>query len=206
LVTVAGQAVHSAIFLLMRINFATLQLCYVVLIDWHDVFRKIRRLPPAEAPERPAILRSGSVLPSAVVGSLLVAASVLTGITHTGNGWPFSGYPEFAGTGPDTVQVVTFETLDRAGGPHAYSPEAALETWMEPERYRALTRSPFRPAAAGLVRARALALWDMFRRFASPPSDTVAVRFYQDTVVVDPDYTRNPVARELIMELSVDQR
>ena len=203
LVTVLGLAFHTAIYLLMQINFWTLQAAYVGLVDWHGLYRRFRPAathaiagPPrkAEVPARP-------LRPTVLVGSLLVGASLVAGGLRVESGWPLSAYPSFAGTGPLTAEVISLEAVDASGGAHAYSPKSALLEWMELERYQVLMLDAFRAGPAPDQRARAQALLQVIAHFAPMPRGTVAVRFYRDRVDLDPSHARNPLGHELLMEL-----
>lgn len=92
-----GLGFHLANQLTLNIGFISLQLIYVCLIDWQRVLGRLgvrsRRLGVGrtDGPHP-----QGSVVPTAVVGAILIAGNTWYGVRGDNYGWPFACYPKFA--------------------------------------------------------------------------------------------------------------
>jgi hypothetical protein len=100
LAAVAGLAFHLASWLALDLLFASLWLCYVALIDWRPLFR---RLLGDEGPETPQARPEAPAAPRwpaapAVVGAVLLAGAVVQGARGQMRSYPFSCYPTFQWT------------------------------------------------------------------------------------------------------------
>ena len=108
----AGLAFHLLSYLVFGLLFASLWLCYVALVDWRTLFRRL--LPgagrwPAE-PERARAVTRRQLWPTIIVGALLLAGAVVQGARGQMRSYPFSCYPTFqwiaAREMPDLMIVV----------------------------------------------------------------------------------------------------
>jgi hypothetical protein len=167
----AGLVFHLLSQLVFQIPYASLWLCYVALVDWRPLFRRLRpgawpSPVAAESPwQEPPPARL--VPPSAVVGAVLLVAAVVQGVRGQTRSYPFSCYPTFewiAGHDmPDLAIVAVAANGDRRELPHARSPSGYrtqrqwAEAWslagvtapVDPARLRAYHASLGKRASAG---------------------------------------------------------
>jgi hypothetical protein len=93
----AGLVFHLVAQLALGLLFASLWLCYVALVDWRPLFRRLRssddgrsRVPPAPTASSPRQLA-----PAAAVGAILLIGAVVQGARGQMRSYPFSCYPTF---------------------------------------------------------------------------------------------------------------
>jgi hypothetical protein len=134
-----GIVFHLLSQLVFRIPYASLWLCYVALVDWRPLFRRLvpgawsSRAAEPPAPESPSRL----VPPSAVVGAFLLVAAVVQGVRGQTRSYPFSCYPTFewiAGRDmPDLAVVAVAANGGRRDLVHARSPSGyrTQRQWAE---------------------------------------------------------------------------
>jgi hypothetical protein len=100
---ILGLIFHLATFWLMHINFIYLLLCYVIFIDWDNVFKYFRKITaPAFVAVSPSLSQSKWLLS---VGFILIGANVVAGIFKI-NSWPFSCFPTFENMVGNETQVL----------------------------------------------------------------------------------------------------
>jgi hypothetical protein len=114
LAAVAGLAFHLASWLALDLLFASLWLCYVALIDWRPLFR---RLVGDEAPQARADAATSprwSAAP-AVVGAVLLAGGVVQGARGQMRSYSFSCYPTFQWTAAREIPDLMILAVDPDG-------------------------------------------------------------------------------------------
>jgi len=117
---VGGLLFHNITNALMSISFWTLQICYVVFIDWYYIYNKIKRY--LDNKESKPAYSTNSTLKSKypatvlIVGSFLVFGNMFSGFTNDMDFWFFSCYPTFqyVNRQPTTVEL-TIEAKDKNG-------------------------------------------------------------------------------------------
>jgi hypothetical protein len=94
---VAGLVFHLSSYFALELLFASLWLCYVALIDWRPLVRRLlgERVGPPVLAEGPAEVRGGA---PAAIAALLVAGAVVQGARGQMSSYPFSCYPTFQWT------------------------------------------------------------------------------------------------------------
>jgi hypothetical protein len=92
-----GLAFHLFAQQFMRLGFASLWWCYVVLVDFRPVVAWLHDEPRPEPPEDEPPGRSTPLLlrPVVLAGAFLLAANVVQGFRGAVQAWPFSCYPTF---------------------------------------------------------------------------------------------------------------
>lgn len=146
-----ASSFHIGTFVLMRINFLHMVACQVVLIDWHAMLARVRGdSTPRVVASGPTRFR-GSVIPTVIVGVILVGAQVFEGITRRDD-WPLGCYPTFArratGETPVLIARVTMRDgstrLVRESTLHSVTTSARARVlcnraWSLPDREQRLT-------------------------------------------------------------------
>ena len=202
LVAVAiALAFHQATAELMGIRFPALWLCYVVFVDWEALYRRARRLAPAEPPA--ASERWPRV--SMIVAGVLLAGNLAYGAAGISDGWPFACYPKFHRTVQARLPALRVEVV-AADGAVREVPVDAMSPGGPTQRWWAITWS----VMGAHERARAEpARWSAFwRSIARRPAvealarDAVAVRFSRDMISTVPeDADDPPLSTRVLYEL-----
>lgn len=115
---VCGLAFHNTTGFLMNIFFAHLQICYVVLVDWGQVYcwlapglgRAVKKDGAAPRPLAPRVS-----LPFKAVAGVIIAAMVIAGMLHAQAGWPIACYPTFDTSDSATLREVSLEATATNG-------------------------------------------------------------------------------------------
>jgi hypothetical protein len=172
LVVVAiAVAFHLGTSALMHISFPSLWLTYVMFVPW----RRKPDAPPSGA---------ARIIPTLVVGTLLVGGAVWTGFRGSVQGWPFACYPTFQHLAPDTMPglVVDLVSVDgtvlRTLGPRWDGKDSQRswgQTWS-------LVLAPDPRALESFL--------GKFR--------AAEARFYRVSLPVDPDRWSDPPERQLL--------
>lgn len=99
LLVVAGLAFHAWIYVFLDIKLYGLPWCYVALIDWAGLWRRLsgsNEFPLlVRAPRAESGPNASETLAVRVAGATLIAGVILSGATHLSS-WPFAVYPTFA--------------------------------------------------------------------------------------------------------------
>jgi len=199
---VVALAFHAFTAIFLKIDFPSLWLCYVVLVDWYAVARFFQRrglVPAWLAPQLaldPEESTNGSMFVPASVALLTLAGCAVTGVVGLSRAWPFACYPTFQ-------NVVGSEM-----------PGLSIVAVMSDGRTIELNEGPRSQAAWGIewslvglmgdpsVEARLRAHWATRPRDARS-SKAIAIRF--DRVwwsVVPDDWGKPPVRRQTILTLA----
>ena len=119
---VAGLAFHLLSHLVLGLLFASLWLCYVALVDWRPLFRRLlpgaARWAAESEPERPVSRRQ--LRPALIVGAVLLVGAVVQGARGQMRAYPFSCYPTFQWMAAREMPDLMIVTDDDGGEvPHA---------------------------------------------------------------------------------------
>ncbi len=109
-----GLLFHASTSYFMRIHFLELALCYVVFVDWHALFARLRAAPSRRAPAPPAP-PAPDWRASAMLGGALLAASVICGAWRI-DSWPVSVYPRFDSIHREATATKLEAVLENAAG------------------------------------------------------------------------------------------
>lgn len=176
LAAAAGLAFHLATAAVFAIGFASLWLCYTVLLPWD-------RIAPVGTGSAPAARRQVAAI--AVIGALLVTGAAIPGFAGQTQGWPFACYPTFAEDPGRQMPGMAVIWVGVDGAEHDVPmtawgpPDDAQRLWGEVWRVSGV-RGPLDPG--GLMR-----LWDRIAaRDGIPAEDVAAVRFYRAVLDVTP--------------------
>ena len=116
---VAGLAFHLLSHLVLGLLFTSLWLCYVALVDWRPLFRRVLPGPARWAaesePERPVSRRQ--LWPPIVVGALLLVGAVVQGARGQMRSYPFSCYPTFQWIAAREMPDLMIVVVDDGGRP-----------------------------------------------------------------------------------------
>jgi hypothetical protein len=116
---VAGLAFHVVAQEALRIPFMSLWGCYVVLIDFGPLARRLRRV----APTPPLVEKAPRNVPLIVTAGTLLAGTAITGVRGQTQAFPFACYPTFewiAGTElPDLRIMAVLPDGRQVDVPHA---------------------------------------------------------------------------------------
>jgi hypothetical protein len=91
----AGLAFHFVSYFALQLLFASLWLCYVALIDWRPLARRLLGDARAPAPADESVSARSSGKTPAVIGALLLAGAVVQGARGQMSSYPFNCYPTF---------------------------------------------------------------------------------------------------------------
>jgi len=155
----AGLAFHLLSYAALDLLFASLWLCYVALIDWRPLFRRVLRddegsAGPLAAVDEPAPPRRTISAP-VMVGAVLLAGAVVQGARGRMSSYPFSCYPTFqwiaAPDMPDLLIVAVEADGARREIAHARDPSGrrTQRQWAEIWSLAGVTA----PVDAGRLRA-----------------------------------------------------
>lgn len=88
-----GLAFHNSTRYFLKIGFHHLQGCYLLFVDWEDLWRRFRRKDSVCA--EPVSAKKRSFRASLWVGSFLLVGNTIVGFSGVEDGWPLTGYPTF---------------------------------------------------------------------------------------------------------------
>lgn len=176
---------HALAYLLFRIEFSTLWLCYVVFFDWS------RSAPAATVVSRRALA------PTLAVGAILVAASTVQGWRGATQAWPFACYPTFQWIAPAEIPALlvegvrTDERVVTIPNPPPSDPRRAHQFW----------------GANWSLGTDPAALRAYWKELHFEARELRAVRFYRAYFSVAPeDRGKPPLRRELLGEIPLSER
>lgn len=169
---IAGLAFHLLSYLVFGLLFASLWLCYVALVDWRPLFRRL--LPGASRwsaePERERAVSRRQLWPPIIVGALLLLGAVVQGARGQMRSYPFSCYPTFQWIAAREMPDLMIVVVEDGGPPRdvAHGRDAAgrrtqrqwAEVWslagvtgpVDAQRLRAYWAAQTPPARAGARR------------------------------------------------------
>jgi hypothetical protein len=194
-----GLAFHAGAQVFFGIPFASLWLLYVMLVDPHDIVRRLRRKATTTT-----VARARFTYPAVVAGIALFVAVAVQGIRGQTQAYPFACYPTFewvAGTEmPDLILEVEHADGTRTLVPGAGTGRAprSQRQWGEIWSLAGAT------AAVNPVRLRAYleSIRDL-EPLRSALVGATAVRFYRGYLSVNPDDSGRPPRRgPLLCELT----
>lgn len=188
---------HALILLFLQIDFMAMSLTSLALVDWSRVLRV-----PAwtRRPER----TRGPARAAGVVGAVIAASFVWTGVTRQGEAWPVSVFPTFvwlAGDHPFIEARCTW--VDRAGVEHPLADGDLPELMGEASQVgKVLTTMLWRPVGQPRADAHRAALLHALAERQGVLGEAVALRVYREQRPVGP--RRGPGAtRELVQEVPI---
>jgi hypothetical protein len=222
LAALAGLGFHFGSGMFMRIPFFDLWICYVALFDvsgWITALRRrlsARRLPAGklsqnlvESEDSRNIAVDGVparlYVPVAIVGTLLLLASLSWGARGIVRGWPFACYPRFAwnpGSEVDSMEIL------------AVTPTGEILFQDTPDLHRLLKYHAFGGQLGSLLQTRTKdpngfaermkAIWSLHVQQDPRLEKASIVRCYRVTLNTIPELRHvNPIQRELIFELKL---
>jgi predicted DCC family thiol-disulfide oxidoreductase YuxK len=151
-----------------------------------------------EAPQR----RVSAVI---VLGSLLMVANTLYGITKQGAGWPFACFPTFDALRQEPVATSLEISVQNTAGASIPLEAEELRSEFPPVRFGGLTGRILQTKDPEQLRRRLTALWQFSARHNVSLQHAATIRFYKVTLVTVPERRHeNPLQRELIYELQLD--
>jgi predicted DCC family thiol-disulfide oxidoreductase YuxK len=151
-----------------------------------------------EAPQR----RVSAVI---VLGSLLMVANTLYGITKQGAGWPFACFPTFDALWQEPVATSLEISVQNTAGASIPLEAEELRSEFPPVRFGGLTGRILQTKDPEQLRRRLTALWQFSARHNVSLQHAATIRFYKVTLVTVPERRHeNPLQRELIYELQLD--
>jgi vitamin K-dependent gamma-carboxylase-like protein len=92
---VAGLVFHFLSYLVFRLLFASLWLCFVALVDWRPLARRLFPGAGRKPADPPGAVSLRQLAPSIAVGVLLLAGALVQGARGQMRSYPFSCYPTF---------------------------------------------------------------------------------------------------------------
>lgn len=195
---VVGLSFHVATALTLNILFAGLLWSYVAWIDWDLVAARLRRRPMPE-PEKGG--ERSSLVAVSLVGSLMVGANALMGVTGNVNGWPFACYPRFSYPifRPERA-VIEFDLVEPDGTVVAGDLESVRGRFRT-ARWVGLVRSILADGdeERQVARLRALCMLAL-----DDPDRYAAIRFVRATYSTLPaDRGQPPIARVLLRQVDL---
>lgn len=201
----AGLAFHLLALELFRIPFASLWVCYVVLVDLRPIARRVPRFGKRLA--APAVVDEprgrAAIRAPVAVGSLLLAGAVIQGARGQMQSYPFACYPTFQWNPGTRMPDLLVEAV-RPDGSEVELPDARDRSGYRTQRrwaeVWALAGVTAKPNARRLqAYYRSLVQYEPARRLAR---GATRVRFYRaHRSVVPEDRGKPPVSRQLILEL-----
>ena len=190
-----GLGFHNMTNLMMNIPFWNLQFCYVALVDWGAVLTFFSsRISKTEAvarqvaqPKREDWWESITSRALPKLAMVLVAAMVLAGIGHIGNGWPIACYPTFDDrfeTPEPKVLTLEGHTSGGASVDETLSYDRVLQARYRADTWRGMTEAEGCPGTReSEPRARALVgLWQGVHPETRLASATVYCDVYEGTI------------------------
>ena len=222
LAALAGLGFHFGSGMFMRIPFFDLWICYVALFDvsgWIAALRRrffAGRLPAGKLAQNPVESEDSRNLivvkvsarryaPVAIVGTLLLLASLSWGERGIVRGWPFACYPRFAWNPGSEVDSMEIFALSQTG-------EILFQD--TPDLHRLLRYHAFGGQLGSLLQTRTQdpngfaermrAIWSLYVQQDPRLGKASSIRCYRVTLNTIPELRYlNPVQRELIFELKV---
>jgi len=207
---ICGLAFHNMTAMLMNINFVSLQLCYVIFVDWSGVFswialrlriggmdgkslyehlhggRESRAVNIVSVVENSASGTQISVMFKPVVATF-VAGMILAGLTHSVNAWPIACYPTFDHV--ETGQVSELFATATSDDGRVYNQNLSFDTKigdkLAAERYDAMVDNLMRQDVP-VSKQRAAAIVNLWRESYAYPNFK-EVTLYCDTFTLDRD-------------------
>jgi len=172
----AGLIFHLVAQVALGLLFASLWLCYVGLVDWRPLFRRLSRGDGRQpAPAAVVVGSRRRFVPVVAVGAVLLAGAVVQGARGQMRAYPFSCYPTFqwraAPDMPDLMIVAaeqggaTREVRHARDGAGRRNPRQWAEIWS--------LAGVTAPVDAGRLRAYYAAL------AAAPPGPGRRITFYR---------------------------
>ena len=213
---VCGLAFHNMTAMLMNIDFVSLQLCYVIFLDWSRVFSwialrlGIEGMTGKSLYERLHVGRqSGAVKIIAVAENsasdsqmsvmfrplvaTFIAGMILAGLTHSVNAWPIACYPTFDHV--ETGQVSELFATATSDDGRVYNQNLSFDTKiadkLSAERYDAMIDNLLRQDEP-VSKRKAAAVVNLWRESYAYPNFK-EVTLYCDTFAFDRDGRPGPL-------------
>jgi len=144
LAVVGGLLFHFSTKVFMFISFMSLQVCYVFLIDWYSLYRRI--FPNKENDESTLGVAPHGLLPLKslpfLVGVFFIFINSVCGVLRIDT-WPFGYYPVFSGIKNSEIHSIQL-VAHRSDGSSIVFDEANFRRKYSPERVRGLLRKLLR--------------------------------------------------------------
>ncbi len=198
----AGLTFHNLTRVLMNIAFVSLQIHYLLLVDWDAALawlddhvlapRGMARVDaagvevPAEAPGERATVRC-----IAAVGVALVAINSAYGAAHNTDSWPFACYPTFSSLIKRERRSL-FVRVEDASGAARPAHTARLREAFRSERYAAVARSILAEHDEGRRRQELASLASLVRSFDPTVQAGEVIVIGEASFSTDPDEARVP--------------
>jgi hypothetical protein len=140
-----------------------------------------------------------------VLGSMLLLANTLYGITKQGAGWPFACFPTFHELRREPVATSLEMSVQNTAGESITLETEKLRSEFSPVRFRGLIWHVLQTKDPEQLRRRLTALWQFWVRHDVSLQRAATVRFYKVRLVTIPERRpENPLERELLYELQLE--
>jgi len=200
---VGALAFHAFNQAFLNIRFGGLWLCYTVFIDWDRVSRWFIRTPAVRRQVPGAPRRS--LVPTAVMGGVLLTGNIAAGLCGATTAWPFACYPTFQAIAGAEMATLALEGL------HADGSTAALAQLPLSQRDWGLLWSVTGARSTPVTVSALTAYWhrlrsrdDFHRTIERSISGARRVRFYREWISVVPETRGAVLRRELLAEIAAD--
>ena len=118
-VIIGGLIFHCLTYVFLKINFISLQICYVIFFDFAFLYNWYIRLLPKKTYSFPSgLFNETKQFPYAtvLVGGFLILGNVYAGLTDYPDSWYFSCYPTFQGVITKPVTTIMSIQIDFGDG------------------------------------------------------------------------------------------